>query len=139
MNRVVHFEIHANNQDKIQKFYQDVFGWDIQDMGPQMGNYRMVVTGKDDAGSRWSGINGGITPRMGDAPKGGEPVNAFVCTITVENLDETLAKIEKAGGTFATHAMTVPGVGMLAYRKDPEGNLFGVLQPESGSMPPRAE
>jgi uncharacterized protein len=129
MNRVVHFEIHAKDPDKTQKFYQDVFGWDIKDLGPQMGNYRMVSTGKDEPGSQWTGINGGITPRHGEAPKGGEPVNAYVCTIEVANIDEILEKIQKAGGTVALEKMDVPGVGLLAYRKDPEGNIFGVLQP----------
>jgi predicted enzyme related to lactoylglutathione lyase len=129
MNRVVHFEVHAKDQDKIQKFYEEVFGWSFQDMGAQMGNYRLIITGKDEPGNQWSGINGGMNLRQGESPKGGEPVNAFVCTISVENIDETLAKIEKAGGTVATDKMDVPGVGMLAYRKDPDGNLFGVLQP----------
>jgi hypothetical protein len=129
MNRVVHFEIHAKDLDRTQKFYQEVFGWTITDMGPQMGNYRVVETGENTAGSQWNGINGGITPRHGEGPKGGEPVNAYVCTIEVENIDETLEKIAKAGGTIALEKMEVPGVGLLAYRKDPEGNIFGVLQP----------
>ncbi len=129
MNRVVHFEIHAINGVRMQEFYQSVFGWDIKDMGPSMGNYRIIDTGKDESGTRWTGINGGLTPRHGDGPKGGEPVNAFVCTITVTNIDDILKKIENAGGTFATDKMEVPGVGTLAYRKDPEGNIFGVLQP----------
>jgi predicted enzyme related to lactoylglutathione lyase len=129
MNRVVHFEIHATDLNHTQKFYHEVFGWTITDMGPQMGNYRVVETGKDSDGSQWHGINGGITPRRGEGPKGGEPVNAFVCTIEVEDIDLTLEKIAKAGGTVATDKMEVPGVGLLAYRKDPEGNIFGVLQP----------
>jgi uncharacterized protein len=129
MNRVVHFEIHAINGDRMQEFYQSVFGWDIKDLGPAMGNYRIIDTGKDESGTRWTGINGGLTPRRGDGPKGGEPVNAFVCTISVANIDDTLKKIEAAGGTVATDKMEVPGVGTLAYRKDPEGNIFGVLQP----------
>jgi uncharacterized protein len=129
MNRVVHFEIHAKDLDRTQKFYEGVFGWAITDMGPQMGNFRVVVTGKDEPGSQWNGINGGIIPRHGEVPKGGEPVNAFICTIEVENIDETLEKISKAGGTVALAKMDVPGVGFLAYRKDPEGNIFGVLQP----------
>jgi predicted enzyme related to lactoylglutathione lyase len=129
MNRVVHFEIHAIDGDRMQAFYQSVFGWDIKDLGPAMGNYRTIDTGKDKAGVLWTGINGGLTPRRGEGPKGGEPVNAFVCTITVADLDDTLKKIEAAGGTVATDKMEVPGIGMLAYRKDPEGNIFGVLQP----------
>lgn len=128
MNRVVHFDVHAKDLDKMQKFYESVFGWKITDLGPQMGNYRMVDSGKDAPGTQWPGINGGITPRMGDAPKGGEPVNAFVCTIDVEDIDATLKKIEAAGGTIATDKMEVPGVGTLAFRKDPDGNIFGVLQ-----------
>ena len=129
MNRVVHFEIHAKDMNRIQQFYQEVFGWNITDLGPAMGNFRMVNTGEDSPGSQWKGINGGITPRHGDSPKGGEAVNSFVCTIQVDNIDETLEKIKKAGGTVATDKMDVPGVGILAYRKDPDGNIFGVIQP----------
>jgi uncharacterized protein len=129
MNRVVHFEIHATDLNQTQKFYHEVFGWTITDMGPQMGNYRVVETGKDSDGSQWNGINGGITPRRGEGPRGGEPVNAYVCTIEVEDIDLTLERIGKFGGTVATDKMKVPGVGLLAYRKDPEGNIFGVLQP----------
>lgn len=129
MNRVVHFEIHGTDMDALQKFYQDVFGWTFQDMGAQMGNYRVINTGNDAPNSSWPGINGGLTPRRGELPQSGQPVNAFVCTITVDNIDETLAKIEAAGGKVATEKMDVPGVGMLAYRQDPEGNIFGILQP----------
>jgi len=129
MNRVVHFEIHATDLNLTQKFYHEVFGWTITDMGPQMGNYRVVETGKDSDGSQWNGINGGITPRRGEGPRGGEAVNAYVCTIEVEDIDLTLERIGKFGGTVATDKMEVPGVGLLAYRKDPEGNIFGVLQP----------
>ena len=129
MNRVVHFEIHAKDQNKIQKFYEDVFGWGIKDMGPQMGNYRLITTGKDAPEAKWPGINGGMNPRQGELPKGGEPVNAFVCTVSVENIDATLEKIKSCGGSVAADKMDVPSVGKLAYMKDPEGNLFGVLQP----------
>ena len=131
MNRVVHFEIHAKNLDGAQKFYESVFGWKINDLGPQMGNYRLVSTGEDQPGARWPGINGGITPRMGPAPSGGEPVNAFVCTVTVDNIDSYVEKVKAAGGTVALDKIQVPGVGWLAYVKDLEGNIFGMLQPDA--------
>ena len=113
----------------MQTFYETVFGWDIKDLGPQMGGYRMVTTGKDQAGVVWPGINGGMTPRVGPPPTGGEPVNAFVCTINVENLDSSIEKVKSGGGSMALDKMQVPGVGWLAYVKDPEGNIFGMLQP----------
>lgn len=129
MNRVAHFEIHAKDLAGMQKFYEDVFGWKITDLGPEMGNYRMVDTGEDAPGEKWPGINGGITPRMGEPAKSGAPVNAFVCTISVDNIDRYIEKIKKAGGTMALDKMDVPGVGWLAYCKDPEENIFGILQP----------
>jgi uncharacterized protein len=131
MNRVVHFEIHAKDLDQAQKFYGDVFGWKIADMGPQMGNYRMVMTGEDQPGATWPGINGGITPRRGATPVGGEPVNAFVCTITIDDLDAYVEKVKTAGGSIALDKMQIPGVGWLAYVEDPEGNLFGMQQAET--------
>ena len=131
MNRVVHFEIHAKDLDAAQRFYGSVFGWNITDLGTQMGNYRLVSTGEDQAGTRWPGINGGITPRHGPPPSGGEPVNAFVCTISVDNVDSYLDKVKAAGGTVALEKMQIPGVGWLVYVKDPEGNIFGMLQPDT--------
>ncbi len=131
MNRVVHFEIHARDLDSAQKFYGSVFGWKITDLGAQMGNYRMVSTGEDEPDAQWRGINGGITPRMGPPPSGGEPVNAFVCTIAVDDVDSFIEKVKTAGGAIALDKMQVPGVGWLVYVKDPEGNIFGMLQPQA--------
>ena len=129
MNRVVHFEIHAKDLDKMQQFYNDVFGWKITDLGPQMGNYRMVETGENEPGEKWPGINGGITPRMGEPAESGQAVNAYVCTISVDDLDVYIDKVKKAGGSMALDKMDVPGVGWLAYCKDIEENIFGMLQP----------
>jgi predicted enzyme related to lactoylglutathione lyase len=53
MNRVVHFEIHAKDLDRMQQFYSDVFGWKITNLGPQMGHYRMVETGENEPGEKW--------------------------------------------------------------------------------------
>lgn len=129
MNRVVHFEIHAKDMDKAQNFYTEVFGWKLTDLGPQMGNYRIVETGTDAEGEKWPGINGGMNPRQGEQPQDGQPVNAFVCTISVDNVDTYMEKVKTAGGTYATDKMEVPGVGWLIYCKDTDGNLFGMLQP----------
>jgi predicted enzyme related to lactoylglutathione lyase len=129
MNPIVHFEIHAADQDRAQKFYETVFGWRVKDLGPQMGNYRLIMTGSNpDVGPAKEGVNGGMNPRKGETPAEGAPVNAYICTIGVDNLDAYLEKAKTAGGTMALEKMGVPGVGWLAYMKDTEGNLFGMLQ-----------
>lgn len=135
MNRVVHFEIHAKDREKIKKFYQDVFGWEMQQFGADMGNYTTIKTGdavpKDMASI---GINGGIAERRGDLPQEGAAINAYVCVIGVDDTDKMVEKVQAAGGSLALAAMDVPGVGRLAYCKDPEGNIFGMLKPDM-SMP----
>jgi hypothetical protein len=58
----------------------------------------------------------------------GAGVNAYTCTVDVANIDDTLEKIKRAGGSIAIEKNHIPGVGWLAYGKDTEGNLFGVIQ-----------
>jgi uncharacterized protein len=122
MARVVHFEIHAANPEAAAKFYSTIFGWQITKWeGPV--DYWLVATGEG------RGIDGGIVERQGEAPASGAGVNAYVCTIGVTSLDETQSAILANGGTVAVEKQEIPGVGLLAYFKDPDGNIFGALQP----------
>ena len=74
------------------------------------------------------GINGGILFRRGAPPSEGQAVNAYVCTIGVASVDECVDKAVGAGARVALPKMAIKGVGWLAYCKDPEGNIFGVMQ-----------
>ncbi len=121
MPRVVHFEIHADDPQRAVAFYQDIFGWQINKWeGPE--DYWLVITGPDNE----PGINGAILRRHG--PVNGDAVIAYVCTIDVPSVDDVTAKITAHGGTIALPKMAVPQIGWLAYGKDTEGNIFGVLQ-----------
>ena len=135
-NRPVHFEIHADNIERAAKFYTDVFGWDIQEwklpegmLDGKASKYFMVMTAPKD--SKEPGINGGLLQRP--VPTEGNGMNAFVCTMQVENIDEIIAKIEKAGGTVAMEKFAFPGMAWQAYYKDTEGNVFGVHQQDKGA------
>ncbi len=128
MNRVVHFEIHADNPERAMAFYKAVFGWEFPKW---MDNYWGVMTAPKD--SKEPGINGGLLPRKGSAPIDGQPVNAYVCTVQVENIDEIISKIEKAGGKLAMAKFAIPGMAWQAYYKDTEGNIFGIHQPDANA------
>jgi uncharacterized protein len=136
MNRVVHFEIMADDLDRAEKFYTAAFGWTFRHMGSEFGNYRIIVTGpgpEEIMGKPMTpenvGINGGLMQRNAPLPADGQSPNAFTCIIGITNIEETMAKIEAAGGKPQTDKMDVPMVGQLRYYKDTEGNIFGVLQP----------
>lgn len=126
MPRPVHFEIHAADMDRAQRFYESLFGWSFQSWGD--GSYRLIETGTDGPG-----INGGMIKRRGPEPAGGEPVTCFMCTIDVGDVDAFVAKAEALGGSIALAKMAVPGVGWLAYVKDSEGNILGLLQEDASA------
>jgi predicted enzyme related to lactoylglutathione lyase len=121
MLRVVHFEIHAENPERAIRFYETVLGWTFKKWeGPQ--DYWMITTGPQDQ----PGINGGLIRRQGTIS--GDAVIAYVCTVDVPSVDEYSKKAIQAGGQVALPKMPIPGVGWLAYFKDTEGNIFGLIQ-----------
>jgi hypothetical protein len=124
MSRVLHFEVHASQPQLLIDFYSALLGWSFQKYGPM--DYWLIVTGPDGQ----PGINGGLMPRRGAAPTDGQAVNAFVCTVGVDAVDAVVAKSLALGATIALPRMPVPGVGWLAYIKDPDGNILGLLQPD---------
>ena len=123
MGRVLHFEIHAADPDRAERFYVEVFGWTAQGIGGPV-DYRLLTTGAEGE----AGIDGAILQRQGADPEEGA-VNAYVCTIGVDSIGETERAVVAAGGRQVSDRMEVPGVGDLSYFKDTEGNIFGALQP----------
>ena len=120
MARVTHFEIHADDPARAQKFYQACFDWQFQQMGDQP--YWMIITGDDDS----PGINGGLMPRRGK--NDGQAIIAFVCSLQVSDIDESLASIEQEGGQIVVPKTKIPGFGFFAHCKDTEGNVFGLQE-----------
>jgi predicted enzyme related to lactoylglutathione lyase len=125
MSRIVHFEIQASQPQTLIDFYTELLGWSFKKW--EGAEYWLVDTGPADQ----PGISGGLLPRPGGAaPSEAQAVNAFVCTAGVESLDEALAKGASLGATVALPKSPVPGIGWLAYIKDPDGNVLGLLQPD---------
>ena len=124
MPRVVHFEIHATEPDVLVRFYTELFGWTIKRWGEVL--YWLVETGT----ATQAGINGGLLQRRGPPAAEGQGVNAFVCTVEVPSVDQYVALALELHGTVALPRMAIPAVGWLAYVKDPDGNLLGLMQPD---------
>lgn len=122
--------------DKLTKFYSDVFGWELQQMGGEYGNYVVLKTGPGPdelAGKpldmKTVGINGGMMKRNAPMPPQGVGPNAFVCIVGVDDINAYVEKAKSAGGIPHTDIMEIPQVGKIAYMMDPDGNLFGMIQP----------
>jgi predicted enzyme related to lactoylglutathione lyase len=114
MNRVIHFDISADEPQRAITFYRDVFGWNIQKWdGPV--DYWLVRTG-----SGQPGVDGGIAQRKEN--------ETTIVTIAVQSIDDALQKIEHAGGTVIQPKTSVRKVGYVAYCRDTEGNIFAIME-----------
>jgi len=116
MPRLVHFELNVKNIDKTIEFYKNVFGWKIEKWDGPI-DYWLITTGDDDK----PGIDGGLGPEEEGLPK-------VVNTINVDNVDEIVKKVEDNGGEIIRPKHAVPGIGWIAYFKDEEGIVSGIMQ-----------
>ncbi len=115
MPRVVHFEINADDPGRASAFYSNVFGWKIQKWDGPM-EYWLVDTGEGEMG-----INGGLLKRSC-------PEATTVNTVDVPSFDEYEKKILAVGGTAVMPKTAIVGMGYMAYFKDTEGNIFGIME-----------
>jgi predicted enzyme related to lactoylglutathione lyase len=123
MPRVVHFEFAATDPDRAARFWREAFGWEITKWeGPAP--YWLVKTGEGSPG-----IDGGIMSGPGGPFEGA----GTICTLDVESLDASTDKVQELGGEVVAPKMAVPGVGWLAYCRDTEGILFGLMQPDESA------
>jgi len=122
MHRVVHFDISAEKPEQLTSFYETVFDWKFVKWDGPM-EYWLIMTGNEDA----PGIDGGLSRREAEKP-------STVNTIAVPSIDEFAAKVREHGGTIVVPKRAIPGVGWTASFRDPEGNLFGMMQEDSNAQ-----
>lgn len=126
MNPVVHFEMPAEDRKRMADFYSTVFGWQTQLLGKEMGNYVTVSTTETDETRRPKmpgAINGGFYPKK----QGEAAVPSIV--IAVDNINESIKDVTKAGGKTIGEPVEIPGIGMYISFFDTEGNRVSLLQP----------
>jgi len=122
MDKVVHFEIPADDIERAQRFYKSVFNWKM-DAVPDM-EYIMIGTTPVDENhmpEEPGSINGGMMKRQ-------HPVTSPVITISVRNMEDAMKKVKKMGGEIVREKFQVGDMGYAAYFKDTEGNIIGLWQ-----------
>jgi predicted enzyme related to lactoylglutathione lyase len=119
-NDVQFFAINADDVPRARRFYSSAFGWRFEPWGPP--GFYLIATGHEKEGSH----SGGLQERRELVP--GQKMIGFECTITIENIDQTIRGIEANGGTIVTPKFQIPTVGICAYFQDPEGNVAGICQ-----------
>lgn len=130
MYPVVHFEMPYENRERMAEFYHKAFGWHCNLLGPEMGEYVVVMTSEEDPETKRPQkagmINGGFykkpEDKMGQAPS---------VVIATDNIKDSMKQVTEAGGTILGESMEIPGVGLYVSFIDTEGNRASMLEPKA--------
>jgi predicted enzyme related to lactoylglutathione lyase len=122
-NSVTHFEIYGEEPARLADFYRDVFGWQIEQM-PGV-NYWRIQTGSAET----KPLHGGLTYRASP------DLNGWMLFVNVTSLDETMALVQKLGGSIVRPKAAVPKTAWVTIVADPAKNIFGVWQADPTAFP----
>lgn len=129
MNPVVHFEMPAKDKKRVSQFYASAFGWNMQQLGADMGNYVLAGTTEVDENQMVKtpgAINGGFFEYKNE-PGFQHPH----VVIAVDNLEKSMELVKKEGGKILDKPMEISGIGTYVSFEDTEGNRVGMLQSSS--------
>jgi uncharacterized protein len=122
MDKIVHFEIPADDLARAKEFYGSTFGWGLDEAeGMDYTIVRTVDVDENQMPTERGAINGGMFEREAD-------LSTPVITINVDSIDDALKSVESAGGSTVRPRQEIPGMGAFAYFKDTEGNTLGLWE-----------
>jgi len=115
-NPLVHFELMVSDVERAKEFYGKIFDWEFKtDDG--MPEYSMINTGAEPGG--------GLMKKPAEAPQ-----FALTQYFQVDSIEETLGKVEAAGGKPAMPKMEIPEIGWWSMFFDPDGIPVMIFQPK---------
>jgi len=97
-------------------FYRDLFGWAIDPMTTDMGDYYVAKVGDFETAGM-----------MEQDPDAQEMPSTWTTFVFVEDIDHTVANVAGAGGHVLTPPFSIPGDAKVAVVTDPSGAMFAVL------------
>lgn len=124
-NKLTHFAIHIDDIERAKIFYGEVFDWGFASYGPQ--DFLQIKADKTDNGE----LIGALQSRHYSPLK--EKLIGLECTITVENVDEIIQRVENNGGQILMAKTAIPYVGWITKFLDTEGNLVCAMQSDRGA------
>ena len=111
-SHVIHIEVVGKDGPALQKFYSDVFGWQLDTGNP--GGYGML---------RQEGET--VTGGFGASNDGGSGHVTFY--VHTDDPKATLAKVERLGGRVIMPLTEVAPETTIALFTDPEGHVVGLM------------
>lgn len=125
-SRLIHFQIPADDVDKLADFYRKLFEWKIEPMGPPEMQYWAIETVPGDKNA----VSGGMMKRQ-------NPGQSITDYILVADVAASLAKAQELGAQVLVGKTEIPDMGWFGVIMDPQHNVIGVFEGRSDMCPDR--
>jgi predicted enzyme related to lactoylglutathione lyase len=123
--KFVWFDLVTDRIDAARPFYEGLFGWTVEQVGPAPERYSVV----SHAGRRI----GGMLQR--EAARGTAGGARWVGLMSVPNVLQATQYATARGGKVIVAPVELPRRGAHAILRDPQGAVFGILRSSSGDAP----
>jgi uncharacterized protein len=121
---IVHFEIPSDNIERTKKFYNDLFGWNMEKMTGPIEYWTFSTTNGKNGGEQQN-LSGGVMERQ-------TPQQSITNYIGVKSVDDYSKKVESLGGKVKVPKTEVLNLGWFAICADTENNTFGLWETKGG-------
>lgn len=115
------YELGTSDLDAAGRFYTRILGWQVVGSGMPGFDYRLARAGDD--------MVAGLMSNVGQE---GSPPPNWVIYFAVDDCDGSAAESAAGGGSVLRGPADIPGTGRFAVAADPQGAVFGLLQPAIG-------
>lgn len=119
-NKLSHFAIYTEDSNRAKEFYGNVFDWGFQSFGQP--DFLQI---KDDNSGDGELIGALQSRNYSHVP---EKIIGLECTISVENVDEIIKRVQDNGGQILLPKTAIPYVGWITKFLDTEGNVICAMQ-----------
>jgi uncharacterized protein len=119
-NKMTHFAIYIDDMERAKSFYDNVFDWGFNSYG--QGDFLQIKAEKSENGELIGALQ---SRKYSPVP---EKIIGLECSVSVENVDEIIERINSNGGQIAIPKTAIPYVGWLTKFLDTEGNLLCAVQ-----------
>lgn len=119
-NKMTHFAIYIDDLERAKQFYDKVFDWGFNAYG--QGDFLQIKADKSDSGELIGALQ---SRKYSPVP---ERVIGFECSVSVENVDDIIERVNAGGGQIVMPKTAIPYVGWLTKFLDTEGNLVCAVQ-----------
>src|SRR5690606_680029 len=102
-NKLSHFAIYIDDIHRAKRSYEQVFDWGFTSYGPP--DFMQITADQPEQGE----LIGALQSRKYSPVQ--EKIIGLECTITVEDIDEIIQKVEINGGNILMPKTAIPTVG----------------------------